>query len=164
MLPWAETTIRIILLILLLLTWVGTVIPIFPAPSVIWLLILIYGLVSGFGTKGTILFGIITVLTVASLLTDNFFSIRGARQGGARWASVAIASVAGLIGSILLTPIGGMLATVGALFLAELAHKHNSREAWSATKQWLLGWGWATGARLAIGFVTILLWAAWAWF
>lgn len=161
--PWAETTLRIIVLILLILTWIGTIIPIFPAPSVMWLLILIHGIIVGFGTRGAIVFGLITVLTVISLLTDNFFSIRGARKGGARWASVAIASVVGLVASVLLTPIGGILLTIAALFAAETAYQQDTQKAWEATKNWLLGWGWATIARLAIGFVTILLWIFWMW-
>ncbi|MBN1249541.1 MAG: DUF456 domain-containing protein [Anaerolineae bacterium] len=163
MLPWAYTTLRIIVLVLLILTWFGTVIPVFPAPTVMWVLILVHGIVTGFGTRGAILFGFITLLTIISLFTDNFFSIKGARQGGARWASVAIASGVGLIASLLLTPIGGILLTVAALFAAEMAYQHNAEKAWNATKNWLLGWGWATVARLGIGLVTILLWVVWVW-
>lgn len=161
--PWAETTLRIIILIGLILTWLGTVIPIFPAPSVMWVLILVYGVITGFGTRGAIIFGVITLLTIVSVFTDNFFSIRGARKGGARWISVAIASVVGLVASLLLTPIGGILLTIAALFAAETAYQHDTEKAWAATKNWLLGWGWATVARLAIGLVTILLWVVWVW-
>jgi len=161
--PWLHTTIRTVVLIGLIITWIGTLIPIFPAPTVMWGFILAYGIAAGFGTRGWIFFSIITVLTIISTLTDNFFTIRGARQGGARWASVAIASVVGLIAGLTLTPIGGILVSVGALFAAETAFTHDTEIAWEATKQWLLGWGWATAVRLAIGFVALTLWVAWAW-
>ncbi len=161
--PWLHTTVRTIVLIGLIITWIGTIIPIFPAPSVMWGLILVYGISAGFETRGWIFFAIISVLTIISMLADNFFTIRGARQGGARWASVAIASVIGLIASLTLTPIGGILVSVSALFAAETAFTHNTETAWEATRQWLLGWGWATAVRLAIGFVALMLWLAWAW-
>lgn len=161
---WIESALRIIILLGLVITWAGTLIPIFPAPTVMWVLILVYGIVSGFGTQGVVLFAIITVLTIVSLLTDNFFSIRGARKGGARWASVVIASIVGLIASLLLTPIGGIALTVAALFAAETAYQRDTEKAWEATKNWLIGWGWATVARLAIGLVALLLWVIWAWF
>jgi uncharacterized protein YqgC (DUF456 family) len=161
--PWLHTTVRTIVLIGLIITWIGTLIPIFPAPTVMWGFILLYGITTGFETRGWILFAIITVLTIISTLADNFFTIRGARQGGARWASVAIASVVGFIAGLMLTPIGGILVSVGALFAAETAFTHNTEKAWEATKQWLLGWGWATAVRLAIGFVALTLWVAWAW-
>lgn len=161
--PWVEPALSIIVLIGLLLTWIGTIVPIFPAPTVMWILVLIYGFAAGFGVRGAILFGLITVLTVTSLLTDEFFSIRGARRGGARWASVAIAGVVGLITSLLLTPIGGILSTVAALFVAEALYRHDTQKAWEATKLLLIGWGWATVARLVIGMIIILLWGIWAW-
>ena len=161
--PWLHTTIRAVVLIGLIITWIGTLIPIFPAPTVMWVLILLYGIAAGFETRGWIFFAVITVLTIISMLTDNFFTIRGARLGGARWASVAIASAVGLIASLMLTPIGGILVSVGALFAAETAFTHNTQEAWEATRQWLLGWGWASAVRLVIGFVALVLWVAWAW-
>jgi uncharacterized protein YqgC (DUF456 family) len=160
---WVEPALSIVVLIGLLLTWIGTIVPIFPAPIVMWILILIYGIFAGFGLRGAIVFGVITVLAIMSLLTDEFFSIRGARRGGARWASVAIAGGVGLITSLLLTPIGGILSTVAALFVAEALYQHDTQKAWQATKQLIIGWGWATVARLVIGLIMILLWGAWAW-
>lgn len=163
LLPWVHTTLRVVILIGMVITWIGTIVPIFPAPTIMLAFTLVYGITAGFETRGWIIFAVISVITVISWLTDNFFTIRGARQGGARWASVAIASVAGLVASLFLTPIVGILVSVGALFAAESAHKHDAAEAWDATKLWLLGWGWASGVRLALGLVVLLLWAVWAW-
>jgi hypothetical protein len=161
-LPWLDAAFTIVILIGLIVAWLGTLIPIFPAPTVMWIFILIYGLVTGFDVRGGIFFAVITVLTIASLLSDNVLSIAGARKGGARWISVTVASAVGLISSLLLTPIAGILLTLAALYLMEYAHRKDARAAWEATKQMLVGWGWATVIRLAVGLFELILWAIWA--
>ncbi len=161
--PWLIMGFKIFILVGMLLSWIGTIIPIFPGPTVMWVLALVYGIVQGFGTIGIIVFVLITLLTVASWLTDNVFSIKGAREGGASWSSVAIASIAGLISSLFLTPIVGVLVTLLTLYLIEFSKRHDSDQAMQATKQMLLGWGWATVVRLGLGFISLALWSAWAW-
>ena len=83
MIAWLSTALRLVILAGLIMAWIGTIIPIFPGPTVMWLFVLLYGLVAGFGTRGAIFFGVISLLTVVSWFTDNYFSLRGARQGGA---------------------------------------------------------------------------------
>jgi uncharacterized protein len=161
--PWADIAFRLVILLGLLLSWAGTIIPIFPGPTVMWVFVLIHGIVTGFGLRGGIFFGVISLLTIASWFTDNIFSIRGARQGGAEWSSVAIATAAGLVGSLFLTPLGGIALTLLALYLLELRHKRDAEKAWQATKEMLLGWGWATLIRLGLGLGVLTLWGIWAW-
>ncbi len=161
--PWLIMGFKIFILVGMILSWIGTIIPIFPGPTVMWVLALVYGIVQGFGTIGIIMFVIITLLTVASWLTDNVFSIKGAREGGASWSSVAVASIAGLISSLFMTPIIGVLVTLLVLYLIEFSKRHDSDQAMRATKQMLLGWGWATVVRLGLGFISLALWSAWAW-
>lgn len=161
--PWLALTFQIVVLVTLVLSWIGTIIPIFPGPTVMWALALLYGIVAGFDTRAVILFSVITILTVASWLTDNVFSIKGAREGGAAWSSVAIASAVGLVSSLFLTPIIGVLLTLLALYLVEYRRQRDPDKAILATKQMLLGWGWATVARMGLGFVNLVLWCIWAW-
>ena len=163
MLPWIETGFEILILVSLIVAWLATVVPIFPAPAVIWGLTLLYGLVTGFEVRAIIFFAFITVLTIASVFTDEVLGLAGARKGGARWMSIVIASIVGFIGSILLTPIAGILITVATLFLVENYYKKDAGKAWEATKRMVIGWGWAIVARLAFGLVQIVLWAVWAW-
>ncbi|MGC9520774.1 MAG: DUF456 family protein [Anaerolineae bacterium] len=163
MLPWIDVALRVVILIGLVVSWVATIIPIFPAPTVMWSLTLIYGIVSGFNTRGAIIFGVISVLTIASWVTDEVFSIAGGRKGGAAWTSLVIAWVVGIVSSLIFTPVVGILLTVATVFLMECHYKGSSTEAWRATKNMLLGWGWATVARLSIGFLALVLWVGWAW-
>jgi len=46
--PWLHTTMRVIVLIGLIITWIGTITPVFPAPTVMWGFILLYGIATGF--------------------------------------------------------------------------------------------------------------------
>jgi uncharacterized protein YqgC (DUF456 family) len=162
MMPWLDVTISIFILIGMVIAWLAMIIPAFPAPTLMWLLALIYGTATGFGTRSLIFFVIITLLTIVSLFTDNVFSMAGARKGGARWWSIAISAVVGLVASVLLTPLGGILLWALALFLAEYTFQGDATKAWEAMRSMVIGWGWATVARLAIGLVILALWSAWA--
>lgn len=139
----------------------GLIVPAFPGLTVMWVLIFAYGLIFGFDLSGAILFGLISVLAVAGMLSDNVLMLGKARQGGAKWRSIFLASVAGFFGSILLTPIGGVALTLLALYLSEYADRRDKRESWEVTKQMALGWGWAFVVRFSLGVVMMILWGVW---
>jgi uncharacterized protein YqgC (DUF456 family) len=160
---WLEIVVKLFMLFGMLIGLAGMVVPIFPGVTVIWALALLYGIIFGFGVGGGWLFAFITVLAVIGWVVDNILMGGKARQGGARWTSIAIAFVAGFVGSIFLTPLGGIAATLYALYLAEYSYRQDRAEAWAVTKSMALGWGWAFVARFSIGLVMIGLWAIWAW-
>jgi hypothetical protein len=163
MVSWLGIAVKVLMLFGMLIGLAGMIVPIFPGVTVIWALALLYGIVFGFGGGGGWLFAVITVLTVIGWIVDNVIMGGKARQGGARWTSIALAFVAGFIGSIFLTPLGGIAATLGALYLAEYTHRQDRTEAWAVTKSMAIGWGWSFAARFSIGLVMIGLWAIWAW-
>jgi len=156
-----EVTIKLIMLGGMALGLFGLIVPAFPGLTVIWVLMLVYGLLFGFGVKGAIFFTLISVAAVVGMLSDNVLMIGKARVGGARWLSIFLASVAGVVGSILLTPIGGVALTLLALYLSEFAYRRNRVEAWEATKNMALGWGWAFVVRFGLGLVMLILWGVW---
>jgi hypothetical protein len=88
---------------------------------------------------------------------------RKARQEGARWLSIALAFVAGIVGSIVFSPLGGIAAALGALFLVEFISSRDRRKALAVTKGMAIGWGWAFVLRFGVGVMMIALWAIWAW-
>jgi uncharacterized protein YqgC (DUF456 family) len=163
MVNWLEIVVKLFMLFGMLIGLFGLVIPIFPGITVIWALALLYGIIFGFGGGGTWLFVLITILTVIGWVVDNIMMGGKARLSGARWSSIAIAFVAGFVGSIFLTPIGGIAAALLGLYLAEYSYRKDRAEAWRITKEMALGWGWSFVARFSIGLLTIGLWAIWAW-
>jgi uncharacterized protein YqgC (DUF456 family) len=161
--PWLETTIHILTFLTMLVGLFGLVIPIFPGNVVMWLAALVYGLVFGFGRVGGILFAIITVLMLVAALADNVLMGAKAREKGASWTSIILALVAGIIGTIVLPPIGGIIAAPLVLYGLELQRLGNSDEAMKVVKALLIGWGLAFVVRFGIGIVMLSLWGIWAY-
>lgn len=161
--PWLTSSLRITFLIGMVLGLLGLVIPVFPGLTVIWLFITIYGLIFGFGTLGGWLFALITILTIGGLLIDNLLMGAKAKKEGAHWSSLATAFMTGLLGSLFLTPIGGIATALIALFAMEYYYRKDYDAAFTIVKSMLIGWGWAFIARFAIGSLMIALWTIWAW-
>ncbi len=154
---------KILMFFGMLIGLAGMVVPVFPGVTVIWALTLLYGLIFGFHAGGAWFFGVLTLLAVIGWGIDNVLMGSKAKLSGARWSSLALAFVAGFVGSIFLTPLGGIIITLLALYLGEYLHRHDRAEAWRITKEMALGWGWSFIARFAIGMTMIGLWAIWAW-
>jgi hypothetical protein len=87
-----------------------------------------------------------------------------ARQAGAPWSSILLALVAGLVGSILLPPFGGIFFILGALLLLEYNRQRDWQKALSTTKSMAVGCGLAVVVRFGTGLLMIILWAVWLFF
>lgn len=161
---WLETTINILTILTMLFGLFGLIIPIFPGNVVMWLATLVYGLVFGFGRLGGVMFAIITLLMLVAALADNFLMGAKAREKGADWGSIILALVAGIIGTIILPPVGGLIAAPLVLYLMELRRLGDSNEAKTVVKALLTGWGLAFIVRFGLGVVMFALWGIWAYF
>lgn len=161
---WLETTIIVLTVLTMLIGLFGLIIPIFPGNVVMWLAALVYGLVFGFGALGGIMFAIITVLMLIAAAADNFLMGAKAREKGASWGSIILALLAGVAGTIVLPPIGGLIAAPLVLFLMEQNRLEDSEEAKAVTKALLVGWGLAFIVRFGLGVIMLALWGIWAFF
>lgn len=141
---------------------VGLIIPVFPGLVVIWLAALAYGLATGFETLGIVLFVLITILMLVGAWTDNILMAALARQGGASWWSIILGMVAGLAGTILFPPIGGLIAAPAVILLLEYWRRRDWGKSWQATRGLIFGWGLSFLARFGIGLLMIALWLVWA--
>jgi len=161
---WLETTITVLVVLTLLFGLFGLVIPIFPGNVVIWVATLIYGLIFGFGKLGAIMFGIITLLMLVAVFSDNFLMGANARDKGASWGSIVLALIAGVIGTLIIPPIGGLFAAPLVLYLMEFQRLKNEEKARQVVKALMVGWGLAFIVRFGLGVVMIGLWSIWAIF
>jgi hypothetical protein len=154
-------------LFILLVGLVGLVIPVFPGLTIMWLGTLAYALIQNSANKMTgwdwVAFTIITLLMIAGNIVDNLIIARKMRDQYVPWTSILFAFAAGIIASIFFTPLIGLIAAPAGLFLAELRRLKNRDEAWESTKAYMVGWGWAFGARFMIGLAITGLWMLWAW-
>ncbi len=141
------------------------VLPLLPGLVIIWVAALGYGLASGFGTLGWIIFAVLTVLMIAGSVIDNVIIGRSAHKEGAPWWATLLALVAAILGSFLIPipVIGGILAALGTLFVIEWIRLSDWRKALRTMKGMAVGWGWAFVIRFIIGLVMIGLWLIWAW-
>ena len=155
--PFLESLFIAIAFLVMIFSLIGLVIPIFPGNVIMWLVALIYGLIAGFGTTGWIL----TVLMIAAVLVDNVLMGTKARQEGAAWGSIAAGLLAGIVGTLVFPPVGGLIAAPLVLYLLERRRIGEHEKALSTVKALLIGWGWAFAARFGIGLVMILLWGIW---
>ena len=145
----------------------GLVVPVFPGLVVMWLGTLGYAIIQNAAGNMTgwkwVLFGVITVLMVTGSIADNLIIARKMRDKYVPWSSILWAFLAGIVASIFFTPIIGLVAAPVGLFLAESSRLKNRDAAVESTKAYMIGWGWAFGARFLIGLAMIGFWMLWAW-
>lgn len=159
---WLDISIFGLTLFVMLVGLVGLVIPIFPGIVIIWLASLGYGIVTGFSSPGILIFVLLSVLMLVGVTVDNLLMGGGARRAGASWLSIIVALLAGILGTLLLPPIGGLIAAPGAVLLMEFLRGGNWEQAWRATRGLAVGWGLSFLVRFGIGLVMIGLWFVWA--
>src|SRR5690242_7534889 len=171
MTPEFEATLQAILevftLFVLLVGLLGLVMPVFPGLTVMWLGTLVYALIQNAAGHMTgwkwFLFGLITILMLVGNIADNIIIARKMRDKYVPWSSIFWAFAAGIVASLFFTPLIGLVAAPAGLFLAELSRLKLRTAAVDSTKAYMVGWGWAFGARFLIGSVMIGCWMVWAW-
>jgi uncharacterized protein YqgC (DUF456 family) len=158
---WLNLSITIFTYLVMGVGLFGMVIPIYPGVTIIWAAVLIHGLVTKFAFLEIWVLVVITILMIGGTLVDNLLMGGKARQAGASWSSIAGGLLAGLVGTFVFPPLGGIIAAPTLLFLLEYARLRDSQEAWDVTKGLLTGWGLAFIARFGIGLAMIIVWAIW---
>jgi len=161
--PWLNISVFGITLLVMLVGLVGLVVPIFPGIFVIWLAALGYGIVMGFNTVGVVFFVLISLLMLGGVTVDNVLMGVGARRGGASWLSIGLGLLAGVIGTLLVPPIGGLITAPLAILLAEYVRVKDWDKVFAAVRGLATGWGLSFLARLGIGLLMIVLWGFWVW-
>jgi uncharacterized protein YqgC (DUF456 family) len=160
---WLDTSIIVVIQIFILVGLFGLIVPIFPGTVVIWLAILGYGVVTGFSPLAIVLFVIITILMLVGTLVDNVMMGAGARKGGASWVTIGVALLAGVVGTLIFPPLGGVLAAPIAVLLLEYLRTMDVGKAWESLRGLATGWGLSFVVRFGIGVVMMCLWWLWVW-
>ena len=159
---WLTTTIFWTTLVIMLVGLFGLIVPIFPGIAVIWLAALGYGVTTGFTTLGWVLFTVITVLFIIGAVIDNVLMNAKAYKAGAAWSSLALAVLAGILGTILFPPLGGLIAAPVVLFLVEYIRQRDFKSAFNTLRGLAIGWGSGFVVRVLIGAAMIGVWLVWA--
>jgi uncharacterized protein YqgC (DUF456 family) len=165
---WAQVVLETLTLLVLLTGLAGLLIPIFPGLTVMWLGTLVYAIVQALSHKMNwvdwLLFILITLLMLGGNIVDNIIISKHVREKQVPWSSILLAFAAGIIVSLLFTPVAGIIASPVGLFLAEWRRLKDKAPALVNTKAWMTGWGWSIAARIGIGILMVIFWGLWAWF
>ena len=157
----------ILTLAILVVGLVGLIMPVFPGLVIMWLATLVYAFLQGAAGRMTgwdwFLFALITILMLVGSVVDNIIIARKMRDHFIPWSSILFAFAVSIVASLFFTPIIGLAAAPVTLFLAEMRRLNNRDEAIASTKAYMVGWGWAFGARVLIGIIMIGFWMVWAW-
>jgi len=163
---WSEVILQTLTLFVLIVGLLGLLIPVFPALVVMWLATLAYALIeNAFGHMtwvGWSLFALITLLMVAGSVIDNIIIARKMRGQSIPWTSIGLSFLAGILASIFLTPLVGMIASPLSLFGVEYLRLHDRKLAFTSARAYMIAWGWSFAAVFGIGLLMILLWLVWA--
>jgi uncharacterized protein len=158
-----QIALNFILLAVMLFGLASLIIPVMPGLTIIWVAVLVYAMVTGLNWGTGILFAFITILMLVGGLVDNIFMGAGAKKTGASWLAIGVAIVAGLVGSIIWPPLGGILLALVGIFVVEIIRVRNLRKAWDSTRGMAFGCGAAVFVRIGVGVVMILLWGLWVY-
>lgn len=164
---FAQTFFGVLTFFVLLTGLIGLIVPVFPGLTVMWLGTLAYAIVQSIAGHmtwaGWLLFFLITLLMIGGNIVDNIIIAKHVRDKNVPWSSIILSFAAGIIVSLFLTPLIGMIASPVGLFLAEWRRLKDKQTAFDNTKAWMTGWGWSFLARFGIGILMILLWGLWVW-
>jgi uncharacterized protein YqgC (DUF456 family) len=162
-----QTILQILTLFVLLVGLAGLIVPVFPGLTVMWLGTLVYALLQSAAGNMTgwdwVAFVLITLLMIGGNVVDNIIIASKMRDRYVPWRSIILAFTAGLVASIFFTPLIGLIASPLALFGFEYLRVRDRQTAWDGTRAYMIGWGWAFGARFIIGLAITALWMLWAW-
>jgi len=164
---WSEVFLQTLTLFVLIVGLLGLLIPVFPALVVMWLAVLVYALIENTAGRMTwidwSLFALITILMLFGSVVDNIIIARKMRGQSIPWSSIALAFLAGILASIFLTPVIGMLASPLGLFGVEYLRLRDRKLAFTSAKTYMLAWGWSFMAVFGVGVLMVLVWLAWVW-
>jgi uncharacterized protein YqgC (DUF456 family) len=169
--PGLEYTAQVLLetltLFVLLVGLFGLIVPVFPGLTIMWLAALVYALIQNArglmnGWDWFLLF-LMTLLMITGNIVDNLIIASKMRDKYIPWSSILLAFAAGILVSIFLTPIIGLIASPVALLVVEYIRLRDRKKAFDSTKTYVIGAGWAFLARFVIGLLMVGLWMLWAW-
>lgn len=164
---FAKVLLESLTLLVLLTGLAGLLIPIFPGLTIMWLGTLVYAVVQamigGMNWVDWLLFTLITFFMIGGNIVDNLIIAKHVREKRVPWGSILFAFAAGILLSLFLTPVAGMIASPVGLYLAEWRRLKDKQVALANTKAWMTGWGWSIAARMGIGLTMIVFWGLWAW-
>jgi uncharacterized protein YqgC (DUF456 family) len=144
-------------LILMIIGWLGILIPIIPGIFVIWIGLGLYAWQTNFEVIGIPLFVVLSLMIVFAASTDLWLPLFGAKKSGAAKRALLYGRIGASVGSFIVPIIG----TIIGLALGMLLGEYHKRRDWDTAVKvsWggVKGWGIATAIQLVSGTLVIII-------
>lgn len=164
---WFQVVVQTLTLFFLLVGMFGLIIPVFPGLTVMWLATLFYALVQWanglMGWVDWLLFALITLLMIGGNIVDNIIIATKMRGHAIPWNSIILSYVVGIVVSLFLTPLVGLIAAPLSLLGWEYLRLRDRKLAFESARVYMIGWGTSFAARFGIGILMVVFWMLWAW-
>ncbi|MFN8442637.1 MAG: DUF456 domain-containing protein [Caldilineaceae bacterium] len=132
--------------LLILIGLAGSVIPVLPGPSLIWVGMLIWAWADNFQRLGWGMLALAGVLAIISWALDFVLGPLMSRRAGASWRAILGGIIGGLAGGFFLTFIpvigtigGALVGAIVGMWLVEYNIRGDSKSAMSVVKAYVMG-------------------------
>lgn len=140
---------------------IGCVLPVLPGTGLVWLTMLVYGLVLGFGWPGWIAMVVATVLLVAGLVANVLIPQREASSTGLTVAGQLVGLVLAVVGFFVVPVVGAPLGFTLGVFLVRLQATGDRAAAWSSTLRIIRSLVKASAVQAAVAVAMAVTWMGW---
>lgn len=159
--PFANTPVVALSLILMILGLVASFIPVVPGTVLVWAIATIFAVIDGFVHITVPAVVVMTILLIVNLTHDLWLPLLGAKSTGLSCAGAAGLTIGGLIGTfaIPMPLVGSLLGAVAGALLVEFIRMRQLRHAIKmgtvAAKVFFIGYLVETGSAILV-FVVYL--------
>ncbi|MAT99776.1 MAG: hypothetical protein CL608_21765 [Anaerolineaceae bacterium] len=145
---------------LLLVSLIGTIIPIIPGVLLMWVIVFVYAWVDGFTAVSTTSIIVISFIALFTGTSDIWLTLFGTKKGGASVKSMLIGTAGAIVGSFLFPIVGTIAGYIAGLLLGEYWQHGDWEIAKKSGLGGLAGWGIATVIQFIGGvfIFVIFLW------
>lgn len=147
--------ILLIAIVLFVIGFIGSFLPILPGNAIAWLGILIHKMLLGNASVSWTFFWIATALAILAQVLDLLFTYWGARHFGASWQGAAGGVLGGIIGAIFFNLPGLILGPIVGVLAVEFTRNQDLRAATRAGIGTIVGGLLAFTAKLILTVVMI---------
>ncbi len=158
-----ETLLVVATLLIMLIGVVGAFLPVIPDVAIIWLAGLGYGLIHGMDWIGVVALVFMALVAVVAELSETWMTGLGARASGASLLGILVGLGLMLLGTLLTSPIAGILAGLLGMILVEYRRHRNWKKAVASATGAAAGCGLSYVVKVALSLLMIAMWGAWVW-
>jgi uncharacterized protein YqgC (DUF456 family) len=139
----------------------GTILPLLPGLVLIWVAIVIYGIVTGFGVVGWVATIVVTGLMLLGFYLNVRIPQRRASVSGISTAGQLLGLALAIVGFFVIPVVGAPIGFVLGVFGVRYRATRDAAIAWTGTKSVIGSLLRASAAQAAIGLAMAAVWLVW---